>query len=421
MVPIGRALDERGHRVGFLTGKRGQATVERHGFFCHPFEHTDEDAVYQAVFSAKARSLFTRADVLSAWMLDTIPGQVRDTERVVESWRPDAVVCDITMWGPTVILRELRGLPAAVCSFAPGCMIPDAGAPPWGLGLPSPRDWKTRMVCRLAEGVSNLGVTRFRTRVNRIRAGYALPPLDVPVHEFLGRAPLYLVPSIPELDYARRSTPAGVHYIGPLIWNDTQRAPRPEWMDRLRRDRPWVHVTEGTMHGGKSFLLEDAARGLSGLPMEVIMTTGGDRDPDSVDLGPAAPNVRLERWVPHTELFPYTSAVVTTGGAGTILTALAAGIPLVIVPTEWDKPDNAQRVVEAGAAVRVSPRRCSPARLRKAVETVLGAASYRENAQRLAAILKGCDGPRRAAELIEESFPAAEPQDPVALRPGAQK
>jgi MGT family glycosyltransferase len=180
-----------------------------------------------------------------------------------------------------------------------------------------------------------------------------------------------------------------------------------EWLAALSHDRPWVHVTEGTMHVYEPFLLQAAARGLAHLPMEVIMTTGGGRAPSALGLGELAPNVRLESWIPHTELFPHTDAVITTGGAGTILTALEAGIPLVIVPTEWDKADNAQRMVEAGVAIRISPGRCSPKRLREGVERLLSDRAYRENAQRIAKILKQLNGPRKAAELIEATFSRA--------------
>jgi MGT family glycosyltransferase len=161
------------------------------------------------------------------------------------------------------------------------------------------------------------------------------------------------------------------------------------------------------MHVYKPFLLQAAARGLANLPMEVIMTTGGTRDPSELGMGALAPNVRIEPWIAHTELFPHTDVVITTGGAGTILTALEAGIPLLIVPTEWDKADNAQRVVEAGAALRISPGRCSPKRLRAAVERLLSDPNYRENAKGLAQILKGLNGPRKAAELIEAQFPTS--------------
>jgi MGT family glycosyltransferase len=172
-----------------------------------------------------------------------------------------------------------------------------------------------------------------------------------------------------------------------------------------------VHVTEGTMHTQDPILLRAAARGLGGRPMHVIMTTGGRRDPASLDLGPRAANVHVEQFVPHRFLLPRTDVLVTTGGAGTVMSALEAGVPMVVVPTEWDKPENAQRVVEAGAGLRLSPGRLTPARLRGAVERVLGEPSFRENARRLAAIFAACRGPARAAELLEKltSGPPARP------------
>jgi UDP:flavonoid glycosyltransferase YjiC (YdhE family) len=406
-VALARGLAERGHQIAFCTGPRAKAVIERHGFSFFPFQHLDEEKVYATVFSPMSRSMLSRAKVLREWLLKTLPDQVKDQQLVLDDWKPDLVVSDVSMWGTPLVLHELTGVPCVICSFAPGCMIPSPSVPPWGMGLPSPHNWSSRLLNRTVSLVTEISVAGFRRACNEMRAGFRLAPLNVPVHEYLGRMPLYLVPSVPELDYNRRDLPASVHYIGPLIWNDTKRTPPLEWLAKLGHERPWVHVSEGTLHVYEPFLLEASARGLANLPMEVIMTTGGDRDPQALDLGSLAPNVRVEKWIAHTELFPHTDVVVTTGGAGTILTALAAGIPLIIVPTEWDKADNAQRVVEAGAAIRISPRRCSPKRLREAVERLLSDNTYRDNAKRLAGILKGLNGPRRAAELIEDTFPTA--------------
>lgn len=404
-VALARALAERGHEVAFSTGERARAAVERQGFPLYPFQHLDEEKVYATVFAPITRWKLAKAAVLKKWMLETLQDQVRDQQFALADWKADIVVSDVTMWGTPLVLHELTGVPCVICSFAPGCMIPSPDVPPWGLGLPSPHSWPTRLLCRTARLFTEKYLAGFRRAANEMRARYNLAPLSIPVHEYLGGMPLYLVPSVPELDYNRAGLPPSVHYIGPLIGNDTKRDSPVELLATLSRDRPWVHVTEGTMHVYKPFLLQAAARGLADLPMEVIMTTGNNRDPKGMDLFPFAPNVHLEPWIPHTELFQHTDVVITTGGAGTILTALEAGIPLLIVPTEWDKSDNAQRVVEAGAAIRISVGRCSPKRLRAAVERLLSDHSYSDNAKRLAGILKGLNGPRKGAELIECAFP----------------
>jgi UDP:flavonoid glycosyltransferase YjiC (YdhE family) len=77
-------------------------------------------------------------------------------------------------------------------------------------------------------------------------------------------------------------------------------------------------------------------------------------------------------------------------------------VPLIIVPTEWDKPDIARRVVETGAGIRLSPAECTPQGLRAAVEKVLGTPSFRQNAQRMAAAFARYGGPQAAADLLEE-------------------
>jgi MGT family glycosyltransferase len=212
--------------------------------------------------------------------------------------------------------------------------------------------------------------------------------------------PLYIVPTTASFDLDRRDLPPSVHYVGPCLWNGPAEAPAPDWIAAAPHDRPWIHVTEGTMHSQPPLLLRAAARGLADLGAFVVLTTGG-RATGSLDLGTLPDHVRVEPWIAHDRLLAHLDVLVTTGGAGTVMSALAAGVPLVVVPTEWDKPENARRVDEAGAGIRLAPSRVTPRRLRDAVARVLGDPAYRRNAQCLAADLARHDGPGRAAELLE--------------------
>ncbi len=110
----------------------------------------------------------------------------------------------------------------------------------------------------------------------------------------------------------------------------------------------------------------------------------------------------MERYVPYGDLFPRTDVVVTTGGAGTVLTALSAGVPLVVVPTGWDLPENAQRVVQSGVGIRIHPKDCTAERLRTAVETLLCDLAYRRNAERIGAALARQGEAQPAVKLLED-------------------
>jgi hypothetical protein len=89
-------------------------------------------------------------------------------------------------------------------------------------------------------------------------------------------------------------------------------------------------------------LLQRAADALGQLPVRGLVTTGPAVDPAVIS---APDNVTVTRWVRHADVLPHCSAVITHGGHGTVMKALIAGVPLIVVPLGRDQPDNAGRVV----------------------------------------------------------------------------
>jgi hypothetical protein len=112
-----------------------------------------------------------------------------------------------------------------------------------------------------------------------------------------------------------------------------------------------VYATFGSMAAGIGL---DPYRALldavDGLDVPVLLTTGAD-----LELGRVPENVRVERWVPQAEALAHASLVVCHGGSGTVLGALAANLPLVIVPLFADQFANARTLADAGAAAVVEP------------------------------------------------------------------
>ncbi|CAN5744695.1 hypothetical protein BH18ACT13_BH18ACT13_02830 [soil metagenome] len=96
------------------------------------------------------------------------------------------------------------------------------------------------------------------------------------------------------------------------------------------------------------------------------------------ELGDIPANVHVERWVAEADILAHASAAVGHGGAGTTLSALAAGCPLVVVPLFGDQPTNAVRVAVAGAGVVASFEG-----IRAGLELVLENDNYREASRRI--------------------------------------
>lgn len=117
-----------------------------------------------------------------------------------------------------------------------------------------------------------------------------------------------------------------------------------------RADRPRVVVTLGTVLtqvAGVRAITELAAAAGS-VDAEFLLAVGGA---DLSQLGALPGNIRPLPWVPLAELLATADAVVHHGGSGTMLTALTAGIPQLLLPQGADHFANAGALVAAGAAL----------------------------------------------------------------------
>jgi MGT family glycosyltransferase len=409
-IGIAHALRTRGHEVAFYTGATVRSLVEYEGFRFFPFANVDERKISTLVatefpYEPSLWKQIRRARRFQAkfreWLLDTVPQQVLDIEEVLTAWCPDVIVCDSAFWSPILVLGETEQIRVAVLSVTAACILPGPDAPSWGRGAPRPRNRMMRARYALERRLVRWLSAPFRKQVNAVRRSYSLLPLKCSVTEFAGTMPLYLIPSTREYDYERRDLPASVHYVGPCLWDKPAGEPPPDWLTQLSGNRPLLYVTEATIGIGTPFLAKAAVFAFRDGPFQVVITTGKQRDPAELKLGAPAPNIRVERYVPQSDLLPRAAVMVTLGGSGGVLAALMAGVPLVVVPTEWDRQENAQRVVECGAGLRIAANRCTPERLRAAVDRVLAEPSFRRNARRLGDALKGSMGPARAAQLLE--------------------
>jgi hypothetical protein len=124
----------------------------------------------------------------------------------------------------------------------------------------------------------------------------------------------------------------------------------PEWLDDLG-GRPLVYVTLGTVFNGNVPLFRLIADALADQPFDVAIALGNGIARES--LGEVASNIRVGGYLPQARILERASAVVSHGGYGTVSAALAAGLPLFLVPMGADQPYNAERCITAGAALGV--------------------------------------------------------------------
>jgi MGT family glycosyltransferase len=406
-IAIAHELRHRGHEVAFYTGRKFRALIEGEGFTFFQIKRVHEERVEHIVLSPdgilnQSRNPLKKKALWKQWVLETVPQQVADIKEICLEWPTDTIICDPTMWGPFLVLHETMKIPVAVFSLIPACHLSGSDAPIFGFPLPRARNRLQCLRARVLRKAVSIFLADVRREANAIRRKYGLPPTALSVTDLAGEMPLYLVPGSPEFDYQRKDLSPSVHYIGTCLWNKAKNDLTPQWINELSKKKPVIYVSEGTIQL-QPRLLKAAAQGLANLPLQVIMTTGTQRNADHLDLGqrPLAPNIRVERWVPLDDLVPHIDAMVTIGGPSTLMAAMERAIPVVIIPFDWDHPETAWRVHESRIGIRLAAKDCTPSKLRHAVQRVLAEPSFRINAKALADSLNQRGGSAYGAELIE--------------------
>jgi MGT family glycosyltransferase len=108
----------------------------------------------------------------------------------------------------------------------------------------------------------------------------------------------------------------------------------------------------------------------------VLATLGEGIDP--AEFGPQPEHVRVVRYLPQAEVLPRADLVVSHGGSGTVIGALAHGLPGVLLPLGADQPHNADQCVRLGVDRVLDPVSVTPEQVRTAAGEVLADPGYRQ-------------------------------------------
>ncbi len=379
-LTLARRLAARGHRVRMLAPAVLRERVEAAGLVFEPYRHTPEhdesDPARSLVRDFAHRSPVAAAKaVRDHLLLDMAAPIAADVLAVLDNHRVDAVATDYTLLG-ALFAAEKAEVPAAALVHHT-YPYPAPGLPPFGMGWQPVPGLPGKLRDRLGGAMFNrLWAVPMRPRINEVRRALGLDPAHG-VLDLIERTDRILVLTSRAFDFPAE-LPANVRYLGPQLEEPDWAPPwQPPWA--ASDPRPLVVVGLSTTYQRQESLLDATVSALGTLAVRGLVTTG----PAACQASRVPANVHVCRYVPHGRALPYADAVVTHAGHGTVIAALAHGLPLVCLPMGRDQHDNAARVAWHGAGLRLSCR-SSPARIAAAVRTVLDNAAYREAAQRIA-------------------------------------
>jgi UDP:flavonoid glycosyltransferase YjiC (YdhE family) len=358
-------IARRGHRVAFHAARDISAALGAVGFeqlHAHevpPPAHDNRGAALAALVRDAPR--------LRAWikalLLDDVPAAVARLERVVAAFRPAVIVADPMAYEAPIVAAR-AGIPWAALSSSLNPVVPDT--------LQSELLATTAWLAEDRDALfARYGIA------GRFRVCDCLSPdltIAFTTEALVGDAPEGVLLAGP----SRSSGPRGDELDFP--WN------------QLEIDRPFLYVSLGSQvfHQPRIFAtLTEAARGE---PYALVISAG------DLAASIAAPNVCAVPYAPQLALLPRAAAMVTHGGANSVMEALSCGVPLLVTPICNDQPHNAHFVEQSGAGIQLDLQVASVAECRAALRSLVDAGPHREAAARVATSYAARDGAAIAAE-----------------------
>lgn len=410
VLSIARQLTERGHDVRWYTGRAYHQKVTSTGAAPEPMRAGHDFGGRSKEEAFPSHAGLTGLASFQAGMRDvfynTAAGQLEDLLAVLKRFPADVIVSDDMCYGAS-FAAERTGIPHVWVGNSV-YVLGSRDTAPLGHGLGPSSSKLGRLRNRLLTVAGDhLALRALRKHADEVRAGVGLSPLGTSVMENIARRPdLYLVGTVEAFEFPRSDLYERTRFVGSLDVPATGAAfEPPSWWDELHDDRQVVLVTHGTVANDAQRLLVPTIRALADLPVLVVVTTGNHPLDDETTASLPA-NARVERFVPYHRLLPHTDLMITNGGFNGVNAALANGVPLVVAGASEEKADVAARVKWTGAGIALRHRTPAPQDIRRAVTTVLADPRYRTAAARLSEEHREHEGPREAADLIEQLLDA---------------
>jgi UDP:flavonoid glycosyltransferase YjiC (YdhE family) len=383
MVPLGWALQAAGHEVRIVCGPGQVETASRTGLPALA-RGTDVDTLVQARIGYHLEARAGLANHPGLPPLHPLTGEpmARVEDFDWPAYQPQFVAQQAIQgrdrtrgiagfarhWRPELVLYDLLSVEGLVAAHVSGA----------------------RAVCHLwgPTGTDEAGYGLERMR----------PDIPAPVRERLGIDPdaelvtHVIDPCPPEVAPATRATRLPVRYVP---YHGPGSAGRPAFAAPGRRRIVVVWSNSLTrIFGPASFVVPTVLAAAADLDVELVLALSAD---DAARLGTVPPGVQVLRQFPLSLLLHNASVVVHHGGAGCLMTALAAGVPQLALPFGLEQEMIARRLAGTGAGIAIQGSAAEAGNVGTALRALLDVAQHAHAARSLAARNAAAPSP---AELV---------------------
>jgi UDP:flavonoid glycosyltransferase YjiC (YdhE family) len=306
---------------------------------------------------------------------------------MIRKLRPDLVIGDMRLSLP--ISSRLEQTPCAVIINA--YWSPYAKHRSVLPELPLTRVIPPRFLGPLYRATEPIAFALHVAHMNRVRKGFGVPALPLDLRRLYTDGDYVLYADVPEF-LPTPGAPPNHHYVGICDWAPA--IPKPDWWDRMCQDpKPKVFISLGS--SGPVRVLPGLLAALARLPVSVVLSTSGRATPVA-----AAP-IYSASLLPFVETARHSAMVVSHGGSGGLYPALAAGTPVLAIPSNADQHLSTMVLVEHGAGLGIRVEEASGERLFSVLQRIIFEPAFKEAVTYLKTIFQQDRGIDRFKQLLK--------------------
>jgi MGT family glycosyltransferase len=377
LVGVAQRLERAGHTLAFFSHGSIAAAIAAAGLAARVFDvPAGEARQRRGQMNANDVARLARwfelgtATVLAPKMLDTV-------RAAVDAFQPDVMCIDPLAYHGVAVAEASRipwaGLSTNLLSVAPES---------WSCPM---REANRRIATWRDELFASVGI-HLEVKVNEVQSPWLRTVFTTDAF-------------VPPSDRAD----SRIFLVGPSL-PDGRRGDEPDFpWDRLSNTRPIVYLSSG---GGQSlsFPVETLTKICNALAPGEAQLVAVLQDLVDAPFAKELPEQVLPvRYAPQLTLFGRVNAVVTHGGANTVMEALANGLPMLVVPIGHEQSLQGLLVERRGVGFTLPLDSLDTAECRQRLVSLLREdGAERIRARAIADSYRAHDGAARAAELVVE-------------------
>lgn len=385
MMDIAIELKKRGDNVIIQTLAGEKEQVENEGIHHLSISSEIESLPLKDYKESTPVSQFRSA--FNTW-LKRAPHEIKDLTESCERINPDLLIVDVNTWGAGAF-AEAQSKPWAM--FMPYCLpIPSRETPAFGPGFPPPTNFLHRLRDSVVNNLIQSAVRGQVKKLNKLRTSMSVSLLNK-YQDIFERPDLVLYRTAVPFDYPRKNWPENILQIGPGLWSPS--AEDLNWIDDL--PFPRILISVSTEAQEDSAIIKTALNSLADEKVSLIVTTAAF---DPQDFEAPHEHVRITKFLSHAEIIHKMDLLVTHGGMGATQRALAAGVPVCVIPFGRDQSETARRVEVSGSGIMLPKNKLNEQGLKKAVKEAL---KRKPGAEKIAQAFKNAGGAKRAVKALD--------------------